>query len=303
MAPPPTAVSAGRIRKVAQHGRGRLCHTCHLHTIKKGSEWTCKPGSVLPPFRGGDGHFSRKPIARLLQRSTRKSIAGRTSPRDRAGERVAGRIHCSLFDLAPGGVCLARLVAQPAGELLPHRFTLTARARSPHGGLLSVALSRALRPVGVTHHPVLRSPDFPPADAAFGPIWRPWRLGRRPSGPLRTIRKLIAAGEAKGDKRTDDAIQPSSFMLRALPLEGPAAAKLRLDGRPNRRLVQTPRRTDKYSGGASPLSRSITTVAGNASRKSTTYSTYSENSGSRTVSRGILLGQHRVLAPRTGCEV
>ena len=40
---------------------------------------------------------------------------------------IAGRIRCSLFDLAPGGVCLARLVAQPAGELLPHRFTLTAR--------------------------------------------------------------------------------------------------------------------------------------------------------------------------------
>src|SRR6185295_1017765 len=31
------------------------------------------------------------------------------------------------------------------------------------GGLLSVALSRALQPVGVTHHHVLRSPDFPPA--------------------------------------------------------------------------------------------------------------------------------------------
>jgi hypothetical protein len=38
---------------------------------------------------------------------------------------VAGRNLCSLFDLAPGGVCLAKLVTQPAGELLPHRFTLT----------------------------------------------------------------------------------------------------------------------------------------------------------------------------------
>ena len=37
-------------------------------------------------------------------------------------------ILCFLFDLAPGGVCLAKLVAQPAGELLPHRFTLTAPA-------------------------------------------------------------------------------------------------------------------------------------------------------------------------------
>jgi len=35
---------------------------------------------------------------------------------------------CFLFGLAPGGVYRARLVAQPAGELLPHRFTLTARA-------------------------------------------------------------------------------------------------------------------------------------------------------------------------------
>jgi hypothetical protein len=31
------------------------------------------------------------------------------------------------------------------------------------GGLLSVALSLASRPVGVTHHCVLWSPDFPPA--------------------------------------------------------------------------------------------------------------------------------------------
>ncbi len=44
-------------------------------------------------------------------------------------KEIAGRIRCSLFDLAPGGVCLARLVAQPAGELLPHRFTLTARTK------------------------------------------------------------------------------------------------------------------------------------------------------------------------------
>ncbi len=30
-----------------------------------------------------------------------------------------------MFDLAPGGVYLATLVAQDAGALLPHRFTLT----------------------------------------------------------------------------------------------------------------------------------------------------------------------------------
>lgn len=37
------------------------------------------------------------------------------------------RGRCLLFDLAPGGVCQASSVARTAGELLPHRFTLTAR--------------------------------------------------------------------------------------------------------------------------------------------------------------------------------
>ena len=39
------------------------------------------------------------------------------------------------------------------------------------GGLFSVALSLTSRPVGVTDHPVLRSPDFPPAPAC------PWAAG------------------------------------------------------------------------------------------------------------------------------
>jgi len=95
---------------------------------------------------------------------------------------------CFLFGLAPGGVYLANLVAQAAGELLPHRFTLTARrTQGPsRGGLLSVALSRTLRSVGVTHRPVLRSPDFPPAEkisAGGHPVrselFRPQAIGGR----------------------------------------------------------------------------------------------------------------------------
>jgi hypothetical protein len=39
---------------------------------------------------------------------------------------------------------------------------------TPPGGLLSVALSLVFRPVGVTHHHVLRSPDFPPAEDLCG---------------------------------------------------------------------------------------------------------------------------------------
>ena len=66
-----------------------------------------------------------------------------------------------LFGLAPGGVCLAARVAAGTGELLPHRFTLTPLA-SGRGGLLSVALSSSSPRLGVTQHPALWSPDFPP---------------------------------------------------------------------------------------------------------------------------------------------
>jgi len=45
----------------------------------------------------------------------------------------------------------------PTVSPLPRRGTGPRR-----GGLLSVALSLAFRPVGVTHHRVLRCPDFPP---------------------------------------------------------------------------------------------------------------------------------------------
>ncbi len=68
----------------------------------------------------------------------------------------------SLFGLAPDGVCRAEQVTLLAGGLLPHRFTLTlASLATDDGGLLSVALSLISRSVGVTDHPVLRSPDFP----------------------------------------------------------------------------------------------------------------------------------------------
>ena len=78
---------------------------------------------------------------------------------------AAGR-HCFLFGLASGGVYQATEVTSDAGELLPHRFTLTTQATkvAPFGGMLSVALSLISRPVGVTDHPALRSPDFPLAN-------------------------------------------------------------------------------------------------------------------------------------------
>jgi hypothetical protein len=91
--------------------------------------------------------------------------------------RGAGRPHL-LLGLAPSGVCLAAPVARHAGELLPHRFTLTSATR---GGLFSVALS-AGRPAWHSHQrPALWSPDFPrPGEAGPRPPDRlPYRSSRR----------------------------------------------------------------------------------------------------------------------------
>jgi len=69
-----------------------------------------------------------------------------------------------LFGLAPGGVYLAPAVTGETGELLPHPFTLTPTDIQDigGGGFLSVALSCPSPGLGVTQHPVLWSPDFPP---------------------------------------------------------------------------------------------------------------------------------------------
>ncbi len=64
-----------------------------------------------------------------------------------------------LFGLAPGGVYHATYCYQLRGALLPHHFTLT---RIDAGGIFSVALSVGSRLPGVTWHPALWSPDFPP---------------------------------------------------------------------------------------------------------------------------------------------
>jgi len=76
-----------------------------------------KPSSVsLGIASPGHDHSSRTPITRGLQRPTREL------------ERAA--LNALLFGLAPGGVCRASDVTIGAGELLPHRFTLTTENQS-----------------------------------------------------------------------------------------------------------------------------------------------------------------------------
>jgi hypothetical protein len=104
---------------------------------------------VLFPLREArdNDHSSSPCVATGIERPTRE--LGRTT------------LDAPLFGLAPGGVYLAPSVTGGTGELLPHRFTL-APAGDRRGGLFSVALSFLLPGLGVTQHPVLWSPDFPP---------------------------------------------------------------------------------------------------------------------------------------------
>src|SRR3954453_8671615 len=85
--------------------------------------------SDLPGSRNGSGRSAARP-----------------APRDRAET-------APLFGLAPGGVCRAKPVTRPAGELLPRRFTLTAPIRGRRGGLFSVALSLLGYPSGGRYPP------------------------------------------------------------------------------------------------------------------------------------------------------
>ena len=120
-------------------------------SMRVADESACTPDSV--PTDVGGGHPSRHAVAGGLLRPTR-----------RLGRAVLERLRRSVLPLglAPGGVYLATPVTRGAGELLPHRFTLTP-VLADRGGLFSVALSRGSPRVAVSNHPALRSPDFPRA--------------------------------------------------------------------------------------------------------------------------------------------
>ncbi len=79
-------------------------------------------------------------------------------------------------------------------------------SRGSRGGLFSVALSLAFRPVGVTHHRVRWCPDFPPV--------APRGNDRRPPGPLQT--SPILSQLRQGDRLPWADFRDSAH----IPLEG-----------------------------------------------------------------------------------
>ncbi len=122
---------------------------------------------VKSGWKGGS-----RPISRVLSWATihlgcASPLISSDLPGSSRGPQVQTRgSRTSLFGLAPGGVYLAVACCHRRGALLPHPFTLTCRRIADIGGLLSVALSVGSRPPGVTWHPALWSPDFPPCIAA-----------------------------------------------------------------------------------------------------------------------------------------
>ena len=116
-----------------------------VNGIKK--ESACKPGSV------GNDHSSRPCVTARLQQPTRQA----------RGPRVASFDGCScpIWSCSEWG-----LPCRSVTGLAVRSYRTISPLPDPtcvgHRRFLSVALSVASRPPGVTWHPALRSPDFPP---------------------------------------------------------------------------------------------------------------------------------------------
>jgi hypothetical protein len=171
--------------------------------------------SDLPEGRNGPGRSVCIKPARRCGCPLRLLPAGCTAP---------------LFGLAPDGVYRARPVTRPAGELLPHRFTLTAaeaQAPRPRRFLFCGTIPirnrvKQLRTVGVTHHRALWSPDFPPRHvlrcklsgrfpAPLAQTEAPRRSSRPPRTSLYTVRRGRAAGNSLSDlARATISFRPAS---------------------------------------------------------------------------------------------
>ena len=145
-----------------------------------GLSWSGLGGRVSGADRGINGprcpggtrcngrEVGSRPISRVL--SWTAIHLGRTSPcassdlpGDPRGPRGAiRRPRAPLFGLAPGGVYPAIGVTTDAVRSYRTISTLPPRLSAGVGGIFSVALSVGSRPPGVTWHPALRGPDFPP---------------------------------------------------------------------------------------------------------------------------------------------
>ena len=125
-------------------------------------KWTDKPGSVE------NDHSSRRTITHTLKRPTRIQYG----PYLRIPIWSCFWWGLPCHELLPAMRCALTAPFHPYLQFLPKK--------KPHeGGLLSAALSVGSRRPGVTWHPALWSPDFPPLLQSRRPPQQ------RPSSPLR----------------------------------------------------------------------------------------------------------------------
>ena len=140
----PGRSSGARTTPASSSSGRRACAGRRPRTTSTGvEEPACKPDPVRRP-RGRPATIS------LGARAPRRPFAGAVRPTRELGRAVLER---SLLGLAPGGACRAGAVARAAGELLPHRFTLTSRDGSRDGGLLLCCAFREVAPAWVSPAP------------------------------------------------------------------------------------------------------------------------------------------------------
>ncbi len=148
--------------------------------------WIPEIGAPSRPGGAPQGRCARGPVSRVLDPASEVATIS-LGPRSRAASNdLPGRQRRGSSPTFPiwsfsGWGLPCRTCHQARGALLPHRFTLTARCQrvergsariATGGGLLSVALSLASRPVAVNNHPDPWSPDFPPPSRNSGAVAR-----------------------------------------------------------------------------------------------------------------------------------
>ncbi len=147
------------------------------------AERTYKPGSVASACQGRQRRATISLRRRLPATSSSRPGSGTWT----GSPGLALRPDSSLLGLAPDGVYQARPVTRPAGELLPHRFTLTdgfPRRRFAFCCTFPDLTAGGRYPPSCPEEPGLssasRAPDSPKGTRS------PWR---RPPGPLRLARR------------------------------------------------------------------------------------------------------------------
>gem|GEM_PF-2617032 len=181
------------------------------------------------PEKGGPDHSSRPPVAERLKQPTRELRAGhpQTLP-----YLALLRVGFAELPVSPPGLVSSYLTVSPLPStpfaVAPSRGEAT--PKGVLGGLLSVALSCSSPRLGVTQHPALRSPDFPPVP----------QRNRRSGGHLHIRYEGI---QKRGF------VQAEGGLLRSGPMEGNDGGDARMKKSPLRRGDHGPHPVLSRSGG------------------------------------------------------